>query len=294
VKLPDFLIVGAMKSGTTTLHHDLQSNQHIFMPEDKEPEALLDDAVLSDEGRSCYAALFRRARSDQVCGEASTAYAKRPTHEGVSARARALLGPLLRVIYVVRDPVSRAISHHRHLAGIQRLPVRFDDAVATDSTLVDYGRYAMQIEPWIEMFGPEQVRVICFEKFVQARVETVRSVCDFLGVETHDHVVDSQRIYNRSDGKPQMVGMWRSLRGSIVYDRIIRPLLPQRIREGMRRVLLPREKAWPVPPSPAVLDRMIHTFRADTERLQHLLDLDVPYWNFDNIRAAHHAVGGHE
>ncbi len=270
LKLPGFLIIGAMKSGTTSLYRDLQLNPNIFMPDDKEPATLVDDGVLTDAGRSEYAALFRRARPEQICGEASTAYTKRPTHEGVPGRAHALLGPDLRIIYIVREPVSRAISHHRHLAGLQQLPPAFDAALAQDATLIDYGRYAMQVEPWIETFGPDRVRVIGFEQFVKQRRQGVRDMCAFLGVEANDEQIDDHRVYNASRGKPQMVGAWRTLRSNVVYDRVVRPLLPRRVREMLRRALLPREAAPPAPPSAAALDRMITAFRSDSERLQQL------------------------
>lgn len=287
MKLPDFLIIGAMKSGTTSLYRDLRMNSHIFMPDDKEPNVLIDDAVLTDEGRSQYAALFRRAQVDQVCGEASTAYTKRPTYEGVAARARAVLGPDVRVLYVVREPVSRAVSHHRHLAGIEQLPFDFDEALQHDATLVEYSRYGMQIEPWLEIYGRDRVHVICFETFVQRRVEIVREVCDFLNVPAHEHALDPQRIYNRSDGKPQMVGTWRTVRGNFVYARIVRPLLPQWAKEGMRRLLLPRERVRPRALSPATLDHMIATFQEDAERLRQSLDMELPFWDFEAVRANH-------
>ena len=291
MKLPGFLIVGAMKSGTTTLYRDLQSNPRIFMPDDKEPESLIHDAVRGEEGRAAYASLFRRARDNQLCGEASTAYTKRPTYGEVPDRARSVLGATLKIIYVVREPVARAISHHRHLAGIKQLPADFDAAVRRDNTLIDYGRYAMQIEPWIEAFGCEQVRVICFEQYVEARPATVDGLCRFLGVRDQPHQVDSQRVYNKSEGKPQMVGVWRGLRGNFLYDRIVRPLLPPPVRERLRRALLPREQAPPAPPSSEMLDRMVETFGDDTERLRGLLGLEAPFWNFEDVRAAYGGTG---
>ena len=287
MNLPSFLIIGAMKSGTTTLYRDLQSNARIFMPENKEPEALIHDDVLTDQGRSRYAALFRRAEPHHVCGEASTAYTKRPTYEGVPQRALAVLGRGLKVIYIVRDPVSRAISHHRHLSGLNVLPHDFDKALRGDTTLMDYGCYAMQIEPWIKTFGHEQVRVVCFERYVRDREAAIDHLCEFLGVDAESHEVDTARVYNRSEGKPQMVGIWRVVRGNFLYDRILRPFLPPAIRERLRLALLPREKTPPSPLSASAVDRMVEIFAEETARLQKLLGLDEPFWDFEAIRAAH-------
>src|SRR5262245_34426917 len=85
---PDFLIVGAMKAGTTSLHRDLNLHPQIFLPEEKEPEGLCHDRVLSARGRRRYARLFRPSRAGQMRGEASTAYTKLPEWQGVPARAR--------------------------------------------------------------------------------------------------------------------------------------------------------------------------------------------------------------
>lgn len=87
MRRPDFLIIGAMKAGTTTLYRDLVDHPNIFLPEQKEPNTLVmygsDMRRIIDD----YASLFARSPQDAICGEASTAYTKRPDNEGVAARA---------------------------------------------------------------------------------------------------------------------------------------------------------------------------------------------------------------
>ena len=78
VRLPGFLIIGAMKAGTTTLYHDLLTNPQVFFPLDKEPGNLASHDVLGEDGRGRYASIFKTARPDQICGEASTTYTKLP------------------------------------------------------------------------------------------------------------------------------------------------------------------------------------------------------------------------
>ena len=102
MRLPDFLIVGAQKAGTTSLYFDLLKNPAVFMPSDKELGNLLDDDVCTPPGRAAYAKRFRRARPDQLCGEATTSYTKLPDHPGVSDRARRVLRHAAR-----RNPPSR-------------------------------------------------------------------------------------------------------------------------------------------------------------------------------------------
>jgi len=112
--LPHFLIIGAMKSGTTTLYRDMLTHRRVFFSADKEPMNLVNDDVLTAEGRHAYESLFAGAGRDSVCGEASTAYTKLPVYPGVPRRALQLLGPELRLIYIMRHPIERLISHHHH------------------------------------------------------------------------------------------------------------------------------------------------------------------------------------
>ena len=121
--LPGFLVVGAMKAGTTSLYRDLPTNPSVFMPIDKEPNNLLSDDVRTPQGLDDYARHFQRAGADQLCGEASTAYTMLPRHTGVPERALEVLGPDCRIIYLVREPVARIVSHHQH-ALVRRLAIR--------------------------------------------------------------------------------------------------------------------------------------------------------------------------
>ena len=93
MQIPDFLIVGAMKAGTTTLYRDLSGHPGIYLPEEKEPETLVrfgndEAAILRD-----YKSLLGRSPKGALTGEASTVYTKRPLHEGVAERAWRICGP---------------------------------------------------------------------------------------------------------------------------------------------------------------------------------------------------------
>ena len=86
MRLPDFLLIGAMKSGTTSLYMDLADRKVVYLAENKEPHALCDDSVLTQAGQAEYAATYSKASPEQLLCDASTAYSKRPDHEGVPDR----------------------------------------------------------------------------------------------------------------------------------------------------------------------------------------------------------------
>lgn len=286
MRFPDFLIIGAMKSGTTTLYRDLLTNPGVFMPTEKEPHSLCEDAVLTPEGRAAYAALFEGVREDQVCGEASTGYTKLPDHPGVVGRAKALLPGHARFVYLVREPVSRAISHHHHFMTSGRICDPIDVAVETVPSLIDYSLYAMQVEPWMEAFGAEHVRVMIFERFVKDRRGAAVEAAGFLGIPPRPELVEADKVFNQSESKPVLAksGPMRWMQQSWAYRKMVRPVLSLEARERLRRALLPRANPRPSPPSPETVDRIIERVAPDAERLARLMGIPSPIWEFDKVR----------
>lgn len=241
---PDFLIVGAMKAGTTTLYRDLSAHPDIFLPQDKEPDVLVAGADL-EEMRLEYRSLFRAASPGQIKGEASTAYTKRPDHEGVASKARALCGPELKLIYIRRNPVERIVSqyHHERQHGLISEP--FPEAIRRHSRLIDYSRYDWQIAPWIEAFDPANVLQLELEDYSAGRRNTLLRVCSFLGVDpTRMGSFDEQASYNRAEEQKAVHNpLLRALILSRAYQRVLKNLFPRTLRDRIRNWLLP-----PAPP----------------------------------------------
>ncbi|MGP1273176.1 MAG: sulfotransferase [Phycisphaerales bacterium] len=277
--LPHFLIIGAMKAGTTTLYRDLLTHPRVFFPQDKEPGNLLDDAVLDGAGRAAYEAMFAGASADQLCAEASTAYTKRPTHEGVAQRARELLGPDLRLIYIMREPVERLISQHRHeLTAGEIAETDIDAAIERHPRLIDYSRYAMQLEPWLERFGTDRVLTLEMEAYAADRAGGCAVVQRFLGLDPRPDLVRTDAVYNRGDGKPVLRGPWQVVQQSPVYQRLLRPMIGVEMRQRLRETLLPKARAGLARPSDASLHAIRDRLRPDLERLAELLGERTPSW----------------
>lgn len=270
--LPGFLIIGGMKCGSTTVFRDLETNPRIFFPLDKEPENLCHDEVLTTPGRARYEAMFGKARQGQICGEASTAYTKRPDFEGMAQRAVNVCGPGLRVIYLVRDPVKRAISHHYHEYSRGNMPADINEAVQAVPSLVNYSRYAMQVEPWIEAFGAERVRIVRFEDYVSDRVGWNSRLCAFLGVKAHPELIDSDKVFNKSEGKAVMGGPWRLVAHSALYRKLVRPFLSTGLKDRVRGRVLPKAPPKPEPPSDATVAFIRAAVEADQQSLCGLLE----------------------
>lgn len=285
MRAADFLIIGAMKAGTTTLYQDLLTNPSIFMPHEKEPESLTRDDVLSERGRRFYDRLFVPARPDQIVGEASTGYTKLPDFPGVPERALKVCGANLRCIYLVREPVSRVISHHHHNFGNGVVERDINYAVRTHPRFINWSKYAMQVTPWIESFGRERVEIVIFEEFIKDRTGTIERLSRFLGVEPRPELVNPDAMFNKSDNKTVTRGPLKPIVESRFYRERIKPLIPIGFKTKMRDALLPKAPPRPEPPSLETVDRIIDGVREDSEQLRRLLGRDRPIWDFAAVRA---------
>lgn len=280
-RLPDFLIIGAMKAGTTTLWGDLRSHPEVYLPQEKEPGNLRSDSVLDLDGTRRYARLFGRAIPKQICGEASTYYTMLPEIKGVPQRAEALCGPNLKIIYMVRNPIKRALSHHYHSVVAGDMAADINEAVVRDARLINYGRYAMQLEPWLEVFGKSNIHVIKMEDFFTHRQPKLEQLCRFLGIQPCPQVIaHSQRALNTRDDLVRLGGLTKSISGSVFYRRLFRPLLPQAIRNGVKKAWGRVPQGYSAAPSWRTLELLAEGVRDDCLRLAELLGVRE-LWDLD-------------
>jgi hypothetical protein len=238
-QITHFLIVGAMKAGTTTLYRDLSRHPGVFMPGDKEPEILV-RYVGARAIAAAYAEHFAGAAPGQVCGEASTAYTKRPDHEGAAALALAHFGPELRIIYMRREPVSRLISQYKHEVQHKTITEPIEAAIAKHPRLIAYGRYDWQIAPWIETFGKGNVLQIDLEDYSRDKAGKLDAVMAHLGLDPAlMPAVDPNARANRADeAKTVSNPLLAAVIGSRFYRRRIKGLMSDGLREKLRNAIL--------------------------------------------------------
>jgi len=243
--VPDFLIIGAMKAGTTSLYRDLSGHPDLFLPEEKEPDILVMHADDAGAMQRDYHSLFTGARVGQLKGEASTSYTKRPDYNGVAERALRICGPKLKLIYLTRDPVKRIVSQYRHEYGLEEVTEEINTAVLQYPRYIAYSQHDWQLEPWLNAFGAQNLKVIEFERYVADRLSTVQAVCKFLEVDA-DRLAPLQldRAFNANEGKLVPTGAWKRLVNSRFYQRVAKRLVPRRARELIAaRVLSPAKQS---------------------------------------------------
>jgi hypothetical protein len=278
-RLPSFLIIGAAKSGTTTLFGDLGEHRGIFFPVVKEPSDLTTDKVLTAEGRAAYARLFAASQPGQLAGEASTVYTARPQFDGAAERARRVLGPDLKLIYLVRDPIDRVLSDHRYSVQIGK-PMAPDINVAIRQTprLVAMSRYAYQLAPWIEQFGADRIRVVAFERYVDDRAAGVAALFDFLGLAP-DPTYALPDARNKTSDVVAARGALKTLVRSDLYRRTVRRLVPQAVRDLGKRLVgrgprIDIEQGLTAASTRFLLDEL----GPDVEALHQLAGWTTPVW----------------
>jgi hypothetical protein len=179
--LPNLIVIGGLKCGTTSLHHYLSLHPEIAMSRPKELNYFV--AELNWElGRAWYESHFDR--DAPVRGETSPHYTNLPRFEGVAERMHSLLGDDARLVYMVRDPLERILSHYLHNvgAGYEERPME-EALLVPGSSYMARSRYAMQLVPYLERFGAERVLVVDNGELAREREATVRRVFEFCGVD---------------------------------------------------------------------------------------------------------------
>ena len=176
---PDFIVIGAMKCGTSTLHAQLEAQPGFFMTTPKEPNFFSDDDIYA-KGADWYRALFAGAGETDIKGEASTHYTKLPTYPETLERL-ASAAPDVKMIYVMRHPMDRLSSHFIHEWSVGAVGGDIDQAVSQDSIFVDYGRYAYQISPFLERFGAERILPVFLERMNLYPDTELKRIARFLG-----------------------------------------------------------------------------------------------------------------
>jgi hypothetical protein len=178
---PDFIIIGAMKSATSTLHTQLAMQSGIFMSTPKEPNYFSDDNVYA-LGEKWYSSLFSAAEPNDLCGESSTHYTKLPDYAlTIERMAKRLKSPKL--IYVMRHPVDRLISHYIHQWSQNVIKCDINEAIEQFEELTAYSCYFRQLEPYIKQYGRENVLPIFTEAISKSPQQQLEYVADFIGYQ---------------------------------------------------------------------------------------------------------------
>jgi Sulfotransferase domain len=277
--LPDFLVIGAMKSATTTLHEQLARQPGLFMSRLKEPNFFSDDELYA-RGLDWYTAIFRDAKDHQLRGESSTHYTKLPTYPSTALRMVRVL-PRVKLVYVMRHPIDRLASHYLHELSVGRIKVGLERALVQHPELVDYGRYSMQLEPYLESFGPDAVHPIFFDRLIAQPDRELASIGRFLGAAeplVWDHTLKHQNV-----GRERLRAS--TLRNTLVQAPVLgtlrRALIPGALNERVKSYW--RMGVDPPQIPPALESQLRDIYDADLDRLGSWLGIPLDCESFRSV-----------
>ena len=235
MRLPNFIIIGAMKAGTTTLYDQMRRQPGLYLPALKEPNFFSDDSHYV-RGIEWYSRLFASAHSDDLIGEASTHYTKLPTYPCTVARMRMVLkNP--RFIYVMRHPIDRLVSQYIHQWSQGEITCDLEEAIKRHPELVHYSCYALQLKPYVEAFGMKAILPIFFERMLSDPGGTFSRIWQFIGYKPAPESSVRLESCNASKERVRRFPFYDLLINSRVASGLRRTFVPKSLRDAVRQQL---------------------------------------------------------
>ena len=271
--LPNFLVIGAQKCGTTTLYDLLAQHPEVGMSPVKEPHFFDDDEIFA-KGVDWYAELFSGCR-DKICiGEATPHYYR----SEVAARRIASCMPDARLVLIVRNPVDRAYSNYwfNVARGAERQP--FDEVIRTArgrDLYVDKGYFIRYVRMYWNHFDRSQLHICRLEDLKRDLQREMATIFDFLGARCDFRVTDVASNPTRLPGSTRVTALLHAYRS---VSGFLPGILRSRIREFGHRFRARHTVQGYGPMSPESRAYLTDVYRDANEELAAVLGRDLTEW----------------
>lgn len=289
--LPNFLLIGAAKSGTTSLYNYLHQHPQVFMSELKEPRFFIyEGQQISDNDLvnrktvtdiNDYHSLFQGVTKELAIGEASGYLASADAADRIKKYL-----PNVKLVAILRNPVDRAFSHHTFAvqkgfenevvfqAALEKELQGTNDCQYT-RTYIHQGMYHKNLLPFYRNFPPENIKVVLYEDLVQDRIGLIKDIYTFLNVDP-SFVPDLNVRMNKS-GIPKHRKLYELYqKGSVLRD-IVRSLLPKTYRGKLNRWIENRSLRKLHFPD-ELRHELAEYFKEDITGLEMLINRDLSGW----------------
>lgn len=244
--LPNLFLIGASKSGSSALHAYLSLHPDISASLEKEPCYFVDQAELEtawpirarhahSHDLEAYLSLWPNAESARYRVEGSVYYSQAPHRSGVPERI-AKMCPDARIIYVVRNPVDRAVAHYWQRFKEFQEPLPLDRAVKENTLYRDTSDYALQLGMYLEHFDRSQIYIVVAEDLRRNRRETLSNLFDWLGLpfpELSDQDLRDRHVSPKTSRRTRFPFV-RAVRDSAIWAQL-RKILPSVAVDRLRR-----------------------------------------------------------
>lgn len=286
--LPNFIIVGAPKSGTTSLYHYLSEHPQVFMSEPKEVNFFSREEIerqglfykdFKAKDLDEYKKLFLEANDEKAVGEGSVSYLFYPE---TPAKIKALL-PDVKIIILLRDPVSRGYSHYLMDYRLGLVDVPYEEIVLKTCTYknahlyyqqyVELGLYYEQVKRYFELFGKEQVKIYFQEDLRQDTQKIILDLYEFLEIDPSD-MPNIEREHNAfSMPKSNLI---HKLYSSHFIRTFLSIVFPETLKEKIKNALFERKQKPKLDEQLRV--QLLDIYRQDIKNLEGLLNKDLSHW----------------
>ena len=266
-KIPRFLVIGAMRAGTTSLQEMLGALDGVCLARMKETDYFIAERNYK-RGKAWYRNQFDKPGA--ICGEISPNYTKRDVFKGVPERVYEA-NPDVKLIYIARDPVERAVSQYNfsYLYG-KKMPA-FDELMESHEGrhIINTSRYAWQLEPWVNVFGREAILIIDFKDLCNSPEKVLQEIGRFIGLGT-DVTLSKNTAENSSENLGSMPLWYFRLRDTR-FGTTMRTLMPRGFGKKIKQMVSGKGKERRPPPFPEGLkDRIRQVLGEDIIKFQEI------------------------
>jgi len=285
---PDFLIVGAAKSGTTSLCRYLSEYSSIkIVSERLEFFGEYLNPAFGNLSLKEYLKYFENVADNQIAGEKSVSYLY--SYQAIDEIYE--INPLMKIVMVLRNPVERAYSDywHRKRTGVE--PLSFEDALKEENNRIangsrielhyaNYGLYFAHVSAYIEKFGRDNVFVIRFEDLKSDPMKVCLACTKFLGMATAN-ALESYPVYNKgSRGRKNIILRTLQL---MARQRLLvlaaRTFVPNFLRTKITGWMVASNQTDEYPPINKEIEKKLKNFfHEDIKKLENLLNWDLSSW----------------
>ena len=296
--LPNFLIIGAAKAGTTALHTYLQQHPQIYLTPDKETNFFAFEGInidfkgIGDEALkkfsitdlATYQKQFISVTNESAIGEACPLY----LYHSAAAKKIHHYIPDCRLIIILRNPIDRAYANYLHLIRDEREPLHnFDQALVAESQRIEnnwewfwhytqVGYYTKQIQRYYNLFDRNQIAIYLYEDFVASPIDLLQNIFRFLKVD--DEFVPDLSLRPNKSGMPKNKLLHQLLMKPNPIKTILKPLFPASMRQKIQH----RNLAKPQIGFEAK-QKLTQLFREDIVACQDLIQRDLSSWLGEKI-----------
>jgi hypothetical protein len=291
MRLPTFLVIGAARSGSTTLYHYLKQHPQIFMSQVKSPmyfsfdpdrpglrewgEPDIDEEFKITTPQQ-YQSLFEGATDEIQVGEASVGYLESAY---APHRIKKELGDV-KILAILRNPVERAYSAYRMHMRMGTSTREISDALSDPAKVhwIQVGFYHRLLKRYFDIFPRDNIKIIIFERFVRDKAGTMRDIYRFLGVN-EDFTPDTSMVYAKG-GTSRTGRMSSNLKGlSLVLESMLARLSMDKTVRNLRRRMSGLNVKKEPPLSRELHERLEAIYSRDIAALENLLQENIPEWH---------------